>query len=191
MFTLFHLEIEVLVNHRCDLLQQWPAVYCNIWYFSLSSDSKWYHMGFLRVLALSYQKHLLWSFTSASVFSYIVLIFKPGFYLVVSVVSVVSVLLKKFLRQIQPYGNLTHNRPIRQIRQIHTCSPRWKWFYLLQQIQQEMGVTRQHFVNGNHRKRLIRQIQQKCVPKCTSFCRCYGSRSNRYYRYNNMETQDT
>ena len=27
-----------------------------------------------------------------------------------------------------------------------TCCPRWKWFYLLQQIQQEMGVTRQHFV---------------------------------------------
>ena len=43
---------------------------------------------------------------------------KPGFHIVVSVVSVVSVLSKKFLRQIKPYGNLTHNRPIRQIRQI-------------------------------------------------------------------------
>ena len=27
-----------------------------------------------------------------------------------------------------------------------------------------MGVTRQHFVNGNHRKRLIRQMQQKMYP---------------------------
>ena len=33
---------------------------------------------------------------------------KPGFHIVVSVVSVVSVLSKKFLRQIQPYGNPTH-----------------------------------------------------------------------------------
>ena len=46
------------------------------------------------------------------------LFLKPGFHIVVSVVSVVSVLSKKFLRQIQPYGNLTHNRPIRQIGQI-------------------------------------------------------------------------
>ena len=44
--------------------------------------------------------------------------FKPGFHIVVSVVSVVSVLSKKFLRQIQPYGNLTHNRPRRQIQRV-------------------------------------------------------------------------
>ena len=72
-----------------------------------------------------------------------------------------------------------------------TCCTRYKWFYLLQQIQQEMGVTRQHFVNGNHRKRLTRQIQQECVPECTSFRRCYSNRSNRYNKYNSMETQDT
>ena len=42
-------------------------------------------------------------------------VLKPGFHIVVPVVSVVSVLSKKFLRQIQLYGNLTHNRPIRQI----------------------------------------------------------------------------
>ena len=54
-----------------------------------------------------------------------------------------------------------------------------------------MGVTRQHFVNGNHHKRLIRQIQQKCAPECTSYCRCYGSRSNRDDKYNNMETKHT
>ena len=40
---------------------------------------------------------------------------KPGFHIVVSVVSVLS---KKLLRQIQPYGNLTHNRPIRQIQRV-------------------------------------------------------------------------
>ena len=40
---------------------------------------------------------------------------KLGFHIVVSVVSVLS---KKFLRQIQPYGNLTHNRPIRQIQRV-------------------------------------------------------------------------
>ena len=43
---------------------------------------------------------------------------KPGFHIVVSVVSVVSVLSKKFLRQIQLYGNLAHNRPIRQIQHV-------------------------------------------------------------------------
>ena len=43
---------------------------------------------------------------------------KPGFHTVVSVVSAISVLSKKFLRQIQLYGNLTHNCPVQQIRQI-------------------------------------------------------------------------
>ena len=42
-------------------------------------------------------------------------------------------------------------------------------FYLLQQIQQETGVTHQHFVNRNHRMQLIRQMQQECVLEFTSF----------------------
>ena len=33
----------------------------------------------------------------------------------------------------------------------------------------EVGVIRQHFVNGNHRMQLIRQMQQKYVPEYTSF----------------------
>ena len=32
-----------------------------------------------------------------------------------------------------------------------------------------MGVIRQHFVDGKHCMQLIRQMQQKCVPVCTSF----------------------
>ena len=40
---------------------------------------------------------------------------KPGFHIVASVVSVLS---KIFLQQLQPYGNLTHNRPIRQIQRV-------------------------------------------------------------------------
>ena len=40
---------------------------------------------------------------------------------------------------------------------------------LLQQIQYEVGVMRQRFVNRNHCMQLIRQMQQKCVPEYTSF----------------------
>jgi len=43
------------------------------------------------------------------------LIEKPGFHIVVSVMSVVQ---KKFIRQIQLYGNLPYNRSMRQKRQI-------------------------------------------------------------------------
>ena len=95
---------------------------------------------------------------------------KPG----VPVVSVVSVLSKKLLRQIQPHENLTHYCPIWQIRQICVV---WD---------------RNDFLSYNrYNKRLIWQMQQKCLPECTLFCRCYVSRSKRYDKYNNIETQDT
>ena len=45
-------------------------------------------------------------------------ILKPGFYIVVSVVSVVSVVRKKFIGQIQLYGNLPYKCSIQKKRQI-------------------------------------------------------------------------
>ena len=115
---------------------------------------------------------------------------KPGFHVVVSVVSVVSVLSKK------SYDRYNH------METSHTTAQydRYDRYNMFSEIEMILSPTTDitgngrdttAFVNGNHRKRLIRQIQQKCVPECTSFCRCYGSRSNRYDRYNNMETQDT
>ena len=44
---------------------------------------------------------------------------KPGFHIVVSVVSVVSVVRKKFIGQIQLYGNLPYKCSIQKKRQIH------------------------------------------------------------------------
>ena len=46
------------------------------------------------------------------------MLFKPGFLIVVSVVSVVSVIRKKFIGQIQLYGNLPYKCSIQQKRQI-------------------------------------------------------------------------
>ena len=45
-------------------------------------------------------------------------ILKPGFHIVVSVVSVVSAVRKKFIGQIQLYGNLPYKCSIQQRRQI-------------------------------------------------------------------------
>ena len=54
---------------------------------------------------------------------------------------------------------------------------RYNLLYDRRQIQQEMGVIQQHFVNGNLHKRLIQQIQQKCVPECTSLFPTWRQRS--------------
>ena len=43
---------------------------------------------------------------------------KPGFHIVVSVVSVVSVVRKKFIGQLQLYGNLSYKCSIQKKRQI-------------------------------------------------------------------------
>ena len=40
-----------------------------------------------------------------------------------------------------------------------------------------MGAIGEHFVNGNLRKRLIQQIQQKYVPECTSLFPTWRQRS--------------
>ena len=45
-------------------------------------------------------------------------IVKPGFHIVVSVVSVVSVVGKKFIGQIQLYGNLPYKRSTQKKRQM-------------------------------------------------------------------------
>ena len=107
---------------------------------------------------------------------------KPGFHIVVSVVSVVR---KKFARQIQLCGNLPYNRSIRQKRQIQlvvrdrmnsicpmkffrttdttdaTDTTIWKsGLYLLQQIQHEVGVIRQQFVNGNPHDKCNKNVSQ-------------------------------
>ena len=44
--------------------------------------------------------------------------FKPGFHIIVSVVSVVSVVRKKFIGQLQLYGNLSYKCSIQKKRQI-------------------------------------------------------------------------
>ena len=45
---------------------------------------------------------------------YLTTCFKPGFHIVVSVVSVVSVVRKKFIGQIQLYGNLAYKCSIQK-----------------------------------------------------------------------------
>ena len=92
---------------------------------------------------------------------------------------------KKFVRQIQLCGNLPYNRSIRQKRQIQlvvrdrmnsicpmkffrttdttdaTDTTIWKpGLYLLQQIQHEVGVIRQHFVNGNPHDKCNKNVSQ-------------------------------
>ena len=53
------------------------------------------------------------------------LIFKPGFHVVVSLVSVVSVVRKKFIGQIQLYGNLPYKCLIQKKRRTdRTCCTR-------------------------------------------------------------------
>ena len=48
---------------------------------------------------------------------------KPGFHIVVSVVSVVSVVRKKFIGQIHLYGNLPYKCSMQKKRQIQLVAP--------------------------------------------------------------------
>ena len=78
---------------------------------------------------------------------------KPGFHIVVSVVSVVSFVRKKITRLIQLYGNLPYNRSITQKRLIQlVVRDRMNSNDLLQQIQHEVGVMRQRFACNSYDK---------------------------------------